>query len=785
MRLLSNIKIGIRLVLAFLLVAILAATVGTIGISALGSLQKQSEGLFHDYGMSQGLIGQIAINFQNVRVATRDMILETDKAKLDEYSQKIKDWSSQNNELMAEFKKTINTQKTMDMYNAFEKNMEDYRIQRDKIIQLAYENKNEEAIALLRGDASAPTEAADKSIQDLFNTKATSGQKKSDDMAATTSQTTTTLIIIVILITLFSFGLGLLVANSIGKPLGQIVKTANQLASGNTSMDVKVYGRDEVASLAKAFQAVILSINNLVADANMLSDAAIEGKLATRADASRHSGNYRKVVDGVNQTLDAVIKPVNTAAEQLELMANGGDLPVLDETAFKGDLQVMIINLNRVRASLYFLLDDSGMLAEAARKGDLSVRADISKHKGGYAQIIGGINDTLNAVIEPVNEAAAVLNEMSKGNLSVNVLGDYKGDHAAIKNALNDTINTIKGYIGEISQVLAEIAAGNLNTGIENQYRGEFTEIKDSINNIADSLNIVLGDINNSAEQVAAGTQQVSAGSQALSQGATEQASAIEELTTSLSDIAGQTKQNAVNAGQANELAMVAMDNAIAGNAQMKEMQTAMAGINEASTNISRIIKVIDEIAFQTNLLALNAAVEAARAGQHGKGFAVVAEEVRNLAQRSAAAAKETTSMIEESVKKTKEGTKMADETARALTQIVNGVEKATGLVGEIAKASNEQATAVAQVNKGIEQVSQVVQTNSATAEESAAASEELSGQAALLKDMVRRFSLRGQSGFTSGKTSTSTKPAKALSASKAVNTKPRIALNDRDFGKY
>ncbi|OFV70526.1 methyl-accepting chemotaxis protein [Acetobacterium wieringae] len=439
--------------------------------------------------------------------------------------------------------------------------------------------------------------------------------------------------------------------------------------------------------------------------------------------------------------------------------------------------------LAEVKQSVGNLIDDASMLAQAGIDGKLSTRADASRHQGDFAKIVNGVNATLDAVVAPVKEASDTLQDLAKGNLNTGMVGNYNGDYTRIKNDMNQTVAFLKNYVDEIAKTLLEMGQGNLDIEITTDYLGDFQAIKTGLNGIAATLSETMSEINEAAGQVEAGARQISDGGQALSQGTTEQASAIQQLNASIEEVAGETKKNATNANEANERALEVRSNAEVGNEQMTKMVSAMIDINESSKSISKIIKVIDDIAFQTNILALNAAVEAARAGSHGKGFAVVAEEVRSLAARSAEAAKETTGLIEGSIDKVEAGTRIADETAASLVEILNEIEKVTGLVGNIARASNDQATEIAQITQGIEQVSTVVQTNSATAEESAAASEELSGQAEMLKQMVGAFKLKKKG--AAHHTSPRPPVEKPVKQKDTAETSPQIVLDDLEMDKY
>ena len=355
------------------------------------------------------------------------------------------------------------------------------------------------------------------------------------------------------------------------------------------------------------------------------------------------------------------------------------------------------------------------------------------------ALYMSGIMSKPLIILSTFMKQAGTTGDLTLSQADINCINKY----SPIKDEIGMTIcnaGLLIKHMLAVAKDLETLAYGDLTTEIKTL--SDKDTIGTSLMEVINHLNSMFGDINSATDQVSSGSKQIADGAQLLAQGSTQQAASIQQLSSSIADISGKTKENANKAVEAAALADTIRTKAEAGNQQMSDMMDAVKDINAASHDISKIIKVIDDIAFQTNILALNAAVEAARAGQHGKGFAVVAEEVRNLAAKSAEAAKETGSMIQNSIEKAELGSRIADETSESLSKIIEGIVESNQLIEEIAISSEEQSQGISQINEGIDQVAHVIQQNSATAEESAAASQEMSGQSVMLKNLIEQFKI-------------------------------------------
>ena len=402
----------------------------------------------------------------------------------------------------------------------------------------------------------------------------------------------------------------------------------------------------------------------------------------------------------------------------------------------------------RMGDNLKLLIDDIDSLIQASAKGDLGTRADASRHRGDYRKIVQGLNDMLDAAVDPIKEAGSVLKQLAADDLTARVRGEYQGDHASIKHSLNDTVDALQDSLRQVSEAVAQVSTAG---------------------------------------------EQIARSSQAVAQGATEQAASVEQISASMQEQASMAKANADNTQEARRLAESASQSAKTGGEGMKRMLEAMEKIRGAAEGTGTIIREINEIALQTNLLALNAAVEAARAGDAGRGFAVVAEEVRNLAQRSKEAAKKTEALIQESVALSKEGQDISGEVDRSLDEIVGSALKVTGLMAEIALASQEQTQGVDEVKQGLIQLEAVVQQATAHSEESSGAAEELAGQAQDLAHMVSRFKL--ELGRDNQASPTIVKPVRAATRNpegkekrKGIKVEPDDLIpmaDDPDFKKF
>jgi PAS domain S-box-containing protein len=568
-------------------------------------------------------------------------------------------------------------------------------------------------------------------------------------------------------------------------PIGGLITASREIAKGNMNVNLRTGGKDEIGELARSFALLQKETSALVDDILAVGNETMTGNLLAKADESRFEGAFADVVESVNsiaQNSALFVDNVNGVFVRLDtdfrarflnrytIVEQGFDKAILGMTIFdvlppeiahefKKNFDQARDTGQSVTSKLELVLPTTGQTAvmeyvyqpvkdsRGETRAYLLIGTDITemvKAEKVAAKVKAYQDYETKDIAEKL--LAGLDQGILKFDFEVEPYDDDTADAAetfgAIAEVIKSALAHIKSYINEINEALAAIASGDLTVMIHRNYKGDFSPTKDAINNISSNLYQTMSRIFAAADQVLIGANQVTQTATDLASGAANQASSLIEIQSSVEVINEKTKHNASSAMEANVLSNKSTDSAREGNNAMEQMLEAMNGIKESSNDISQIVMVIQEIAFQTNLLALNASVEAARAGDHGRGFAVVAEEVRNLANRSQAAATETTSLIEDSINRVDLGSGIATATADALGAIVKNADEVLNIVTNIAKASNELTEAIGQMTSGIGQISNVVQSNSAISEEAAAAAEELNSQAELMRELIAFFKL-------------------------------------------
>jgi len=828
----NKMKLGPKLIGGFALVALIAGTIGFIGIKNIHTIDDADTKLYEQVAVPLGSLSEVSTAFQRVRVNARDMLLAKDSNTRDAKIARINELSKAISENAEEYEKTIFTEEGRKTFAEFKEARTAYRAHLDQMIAAVKAGRTAEGWAVLNGEGAKSSAAEQKAIQDMVDQKVSVGKKIADGNTALADKASTIMIALIVGGCLLAMAIGIWLTLSITRPLKKGVEFCQELAKGHLGTRLKMDRGDEIGQLARTMDEfadglqnnvvatlkkvaagdvstvvkavdekdeispalidVHRALNGLIAEAGMLTKAAVEGRLGTRGKAENYKGGYREIVEGVNKTLDAVIGPLNVAAEYVDKISKG-NIPAKITDNYNGDFNIIKGNLNQCIDAVNNLTGDAGMLAKAAVEGRLATRADAAKHWGDYKKIVEGVNNTLDSVIGPLNVAADYVDKISKGNIPAKITDNYNGDFNAIKNNLNTCIeavnllvsdagmlakaaeegrlqtradatkhggdfrkivegvnNTLDGVIlpiTEAANVMEKVAEKNMTARVKGEYKGDLGKFKESINKAVDNLDQSLQQVAVGAEQVSSASGQIGSGSQALAQGASEQASSLEEISSSLQEMTSMTKQNTANAREAKGLSDAAKKGADKGVANMKNLSAAVDKIKKSSDDTAKIVKTIDEIAFQTNLLALNAAVEAARAGDAGKGFAVVAEEVRNLAMRSAEAAKNTANMIEESVKNAENGVALNGEVMKNFDEITTQATKVSEVMAEIAAASEQQSQGIEQVTTAVQQMNQLTQQSAANSEESASAAEELSSQAQEMQAMVASFQVSSETG--------------------------------------
>jgi methyl-accepting chemotaxis protein len=694
-------KVGTKLGLGFAAVIIMLIVVAVLGITNMRSMQTELGDMINDKFPKTVWANNMVAGINQIARSMRNTLLLSDKDKIEKELATIENSRAKIKENLEKLQDKIHSEEGKSMLAKVVDARSKYVDSQSQFMKMVKEGKQAEAKSYLLDDIRPLQLAYINSINDLIEFQSKLMSKVGED-ADKQVQTALTLIIIMSLIAII---LGVAVAfwivRNLMKQLGgepdYAAHAVGKIAQGDLSIDLALKPGD-TTSLLYSLKTMQDSLRKIVAEIKkIVEDAAIRGDFSTKMDMNGKAGYTKELADLLNS------------------------LSNVSETG----------------------LNDVTRVATALANGDLSQKI-IKDYPGVFGQTKVGVNSTVDALIKIVDEIKNIVEDAAiRGNFSTKMdMNGKQGYTKTLSELLNQLSDVSDTGLRDVVRVAQALAVADLTQTITKEYPGLFGQTKDAVNTTVDNLQKLVSEVRISVDTIGTASKEIASGNTDLSQRTEEQASSLEETAASMEELTSTVKQNAENAKQANQLANNASTVALKGGSVVQQVVGTMSSINESSRKIVDIISVIDGIAFQTNILALNAAVEAARAGEQGRGFAVVAAEVRNLAQRSASAAKEIKTLIDDSVSKVDIGTKLVDDAGKTMEEIVNAVKRVTDIMSEISAASNEQSQGIEQVNTAITQMDEVTQQNAALVEEAAAAAESLEEEAQSLTHSVSVFKL-------------------------------------------
>ncbi len=685
----KNMNIGTRLFTGFFTLLLMMAVIAGISYVNVSKLGGEIDTLTKDKWVKSTLLNDLNDNLDEVCISIHKIALTGSAVVRKKEAALITERSASITRDLEKLEKMVTSDTGKQHLAGIKISRDAYREDLQKALDFGIAGKQKEATALVVGVLVERKKEYNKAVDDMSRYQDKEVERVGAECARLVDSSNTMTIIAGVAALVMGFMLSFYIAKSITKPLNACVEAAEKIAVGNTDVTLSSTADDETGILQQSMARMTAAINLMSSDVKMLTEAAVAGRLSTRADATKHQGDFRRIIQGFNDTLDAVIDPLNVSAEYMDRISKG-DIPPKITDSYNGDFNEIKNNLNVCIDAIGVVVSDARDFARAAVAGTLSTRADASKHQGEFRNIVQGFNEALDAVTTPINEVRSIMESMAGGDLNRRMTGEARGEFAILKDSLNNSMQILATAIGNVTQNARQVASASAQTS------GAVGQISDGSQNQLHAIGQV--------------------------------ATAVKQTAASIADVSRNTEEASL---RAKDSVLIVSE----GQIKMAQMVAVVNNIASNSEKINKITDVIEKIANKTNLLSLNAAIEAARAGEHGRGFAVVAEEVGKLAANAADSTQEIVELVNQAVKEANHAVATVNEVSSGMQKISDGALQTESMLQRISAALEEQSAAVQEININITSLNKVAESNAAASEEITATVVEL----ARLADNTRK----------------------------------------------